>query len=283
MNFYSPMSSAPSGGAVQSYSAPGSTPAATATPGSSNLGAQKVGYLDTQQVGTGQWGTGQSFQGAGRQGILEAMQGAMSKANPADYANMDSLRSYYASQLADLPGQTGKNVSSFDTSSQRGLSNLLGQYRNSQAGTGNMGSRQYAGAQGDIYSKAATDYNTGLINARNQALNQAGTIQKGMSGVQNQDLQERQFQVSQAQSLSDQIYKLMGLDQGYQSMQEGIRQYNQQMEWAKIQKLTNPGGLMAGSSGVGASGGGGSGGGSSAGTAAGTSAGEGAASDAALA
>lgn len=273
MQYANPMTAKP----INTTAQPVSTP-----PGSSSVGNQSLGYLDDQQVGTGQWGTGQSFQGAGRQGILQAMQGAQSKANPADYANMDALRSYYSQQLSDLPGNTQNNISSFDTQSQRGLSNLMSQYKNSQAGTGNLGSRQYAGAQGDIYSRSASDYATGLINARNQAIGQARQIQGGMSGVQNQDLQERQFQMQQANALSDQIYKLMGLDQGYQGMQEGIRQYNQQMEWAKIQKLTNPGGLMAGSSGVGASGGGGSGS-SSSGSAAGTSAGDAAASDAALA
>lgn len=248
-----------------------------------NLNSGTVGNLTIDQLGTGQWGTGQSLAGAGREQIMHDMQNSTSKANPGDYANMDALRSYYSNALSDLPGATQNKASSYDSQMQRGTKNLMSQYTNSQAGTGSMGSRQFAGAQGDIYAKAASDYSTGLINARSQAINQARAIQGGMSGVQNQDLQERQFQMEQGQAVSDMIYKLMGLDQGYQAQQAAISQFNRQMDMAKIQQISNPGGLMAGSSmpastfgGSGAAAGGAGGSGAASGAAAGgASAGEG--------
>ncbi len=136
----------------------------------------------------------------------------MTRANPEDYAGMDELRSYYRNQLSDLPGQTANKISSFDTQSQRGMKNLMSQYTSSQAGTGRIGSRQFSGAQGDIMSRGVTDYMNGLSNARTNALSQAGQIGSGLSGVQNQDMQERQFQMQQGQNLSNAIMRLMGMD-----------------------------------------------------------------------
>lgn len=209
MDYYNPMAQKPAYPAAPTPNSP--VPGSNFSSGT-GLNQQKLGNIDFQQAGTGQWGTGASFQGAGRTGILEAATKGMSGANPEDYAGMDELRSYYRNQLGDLPGQTANKISSFDTQSQRGMKNLMNQYTNSQAGTGRIGSRQYSGAQGDIYSKGITDYMGGLSNARTNALTQAGQISSGLKGVQDQNMNERQFQMAQSQSLQDAIYRLMALD-----------------------------------------------------------------------
>lgn len=213
MDFYNPAAvKNPIATGAQPLSA--SAPSANGVPYSLPTGPNpnKVGYLDTEQLGSGQFGTGGSFQGAGRVGALQALYGTQSTANPADMNNLDSLRSYYSNALNDLPGQTADKVSTFDTQAQRGLKNMLSQYSNSQAGTGRLGSRQFSGAQGDITSKANSDYMTGLLNARSDAITQAGKIGSGMTGVQDENMKERQFQLDQGQRVSDMLYKLMALD-----------------------------------------------------------------------
>lgn len=171
----------------------------------------KIGALDMEMLG-GKHGTGADFQGAGRVGTLTALADTNSVANPEDYAAMDEMRSYYRNLLADQPGQNADRMSTFDTSAQRGLQNLLSQHKSANAGTGRLGSRQYAGAAGDITSRAASEYMTGLINERSAAVDRANKIQSGLSGVQNQNMLERQFQADQGQRFSDMIYKLMALD-----------------------------------------------------------------------
>lgn len=217
MDFYNPMERKPSSYVKPKASVvPGADPNNAQNSMSSGYGLnqQRLGNIDFQQAGTGQWGTGESFQGAGRTAILEAITKGMSSANPEDYAGMDELRNYYRNQLADLPGQTADRISSYDTQSQRGIKNLMSQYTNANAGTGRIGSRQFAGAQGDILSKAIGDYNTGLLNARDRALTQAGQISGGLGDVQSRNMAERQFQADSSQRLSDMIYKLMALDSG---------------------------------------------------------------------
>lgn len=216
MDYYNPMARKPSSGVKYSTAVPGADQNNASNSMSSGYGLnqQKLGNIDFQQAGTGQWGTGESFQGAGRTAILEEMAKGMSGANPEDYGGMDELRSYYRNQLADLPGQTADKISSFDTQSQRGMKNLMSQYTNSQAGTGRIGSRQYSGAQGDIYSRGITDYMNGLSNARTSALDQAGKISGGLGDVQSRNMSERQFQADSSQRMSDMIYRLMQMDRG---------------------------------------------------------------------
>lgn len=160
------------------------------------------------------WNTGETFQANSKIAALEAMKNAQSGANPEDYAAMDEMRNYYRSALADLPGNTEAGISSFDTQSQRGLNNLLSQYKNVNAGRGTLGSRQYAGAAGDIVGRANQDYINGLIAARSDAITQAGKIGSGLSGVQNQDLAERTFQGDQAAQYASLISNFMAQDQG---------------------------------------------------------------------
>jgi hypothetical protein len=161
-----------------------------------------------------QWASGLSFTGQSRDTALANMLAAQSTANPEDYAAMDEMRNYYRGALADLPGNTAQNISSFDTQSQYGLKNLLSQYKSANAGRGTLGSRQYGGAQGDIMSRSNSDYITGLLRARSDALDQAGKIGAGFKGVQDQDLNERNFQSDQAARMSNLITQFMAQDQG---------------------------------------------------------------------
>lgn len=188
-------------------------PGANANGAPTNAG-DKFGYITTNGIGDPAWGTGITFETNGKIASLNALKNSMSTANPQDYQGLDELRSYYRNALADLPGNTQNNISSFDTQSQRGLSNLLTQYRNANAGTGRIGSRQYSGAQGDITANAMSQYNQGLLNARNNALDQAGKISAGLGNVQNQNLAERQFQSDQGQNLAEMIRKYVSQEQG---------------------------------------------------------------------
>lgn len=173
-----------------------------------------VGQLTTDQLLDPQWGFGTSFQAAGKKGQVEALKTGMSTANPADYESMDALRGYYQNKLSDLPTTENNRITSFDTQSQRGLANILSQQKAANAGSGNIGTRQFAGAQGDIVSRLTNDYMQGLGNEKARSLQDASQIQSGLSGVQNQDLQERQFQFNQGKGLSDLYGNMIATDLG---------------------------------------------------------------------
>lgn len=160
------------------------------------------------------WSTGQTFQANAKISALEALRNAQTRANPEDYAAMDEMRGYYRDILADLPSANAQRTSTFDTNAQYGLKNLLSQHKGANAGRGTIGSRQYAGAQGDIVSRANSDYIEGLLKARNDAVAQAGQIQSGLAGIQNQDLAERTFQGDQAAQYANLISNFMAQDQG---------------------------------------------------------------------
>lgn len=158
------------------------------------------------------WGTGITFQQNAKIEGIRALKNAMSTANPEDYAAMDELRNYYRGALSDLPSTQNAMRSSFDTQSQRGLSNLMSNFKNANAGRGTLGSRQYGGAAGDILSRANSDYVNGLIANRMAGLDAAGKISSGLTGVQNRDLLERQFQMDQAKGYSGQINNQQALE-----------------------------------------------------------------------
>lgn len=214
-SFYNPYANTSKGAGGAGASAPSSVQTPTGRTG--------FGYLTNDQTGTGQWGTGESFEGAGRQAVLGALQGSTSNENPLDAGANDQMRSYLTNYLADLPGQGSDHISSFDTQAQRGLSNLLSQHAASAAGTGTMGSRQYGGAAGDITSRAGSDYMNGLIQARANSLNQALGVQSGLNGVEGQNLRERQFQLDQGKTLAGGYMGLMSLDSGRQAQLEQER------------------------------------------------------------
>lgn len=167
----------------------------------------------------------QDFQYASRQAATNALMGAQSVANQGDVGLMDKMRGIYSQQADDLPGNTAAGNAGFDSRAQYGLKNLLSQYRGANAGRGTLGSRQYAGAQGDIVSRSNNDYINGMIQAKSAAIGQANQIQQGAAGVQNQDLNERTFQQKQAQSVGDLITKYMQMDNGReQQLNERARQ-----------------------------------------------------------
>jgi hypothetical protein len=138
-----------------------------------------------------------------RNDAYTALKSGFTDADPADMAAMGQLRDYYTNYLGDLQKNSQGQMSQFDTQSQRGLANLLSQHKAANAGTGNIGSRQYAGAEGDIVSRAAGDYMTGVMDNRNQELARAGQVQGGLSGIYNQGLAERGYQYGQSKDLAN--------------------------------------------------------------------------------
>lgn len=163
------------------------------------------------------WSTGQTFQANSKIEAIDALKKAQTVANPEDYAAMDAMRKYYSGALSQLPSNSANNVSVLDTQMQRGLNNLLGQHATASAGTGRLGSRQYAGEAGDISSRMASEYMNGLIAAKNNELSQANMIGAGLQGVQLQDLKERDFQGQQAGRYAGLISDFMNQDQGRES------------------------------------------------------------------
>lgn len=243
MEFYSPVQKRKprteftSGPAYQGGSAP-------------NLSQRRIGYLDTEMLGSDQWGTGASFQGAVRPAMIDALKATFSNANPEDYAAMDELRDLYRSQVADVPTLENMGRSNLDTSMQRGLSNLLRQHRSSAAGSGRLGSRQFAGQAGDITSRIASEYNQGLLGLRNAGIAQGAQLGQSLNSLQSRDLAERVFQNQQSQSLSSLLERMSARDQGREEKlnQQQIDRENADKEmWGKIISAgMGAAGMMAG-------------------------------------
>lgn len=235
MNFYNPQ--APKNGsppiAAQPYTPPAYVAGRATVGAGMNTGAvnpngpQNAGNSMWDTYGRGSsvyhqlsdpgWSTGETFQANSKIEALDALKKAQTNANPDDYAAMSELRNAYRTQLADVPGATADNISSFNSQSQNGLRSLLSQYKNANAGKGTMGSRQYGGAQGDIMSRANTDYMNGLLKARSDGIDQTAKLGAGLSGVQAQDLAERNFQNDQASNYANLIANFMAQDQGRES------------------------------------------------------------------
>lgn len=192
-----------------------------------NKEAQNKGiadFQDTKFIQDPAWGTGgTTFQGILSRGAVDALKGATSSANPNDIAAMDAMRDYWTTALGDVSANSRNQMNQFDTQSQRGLANLLAQHRNASAGTGTMGSRQYAGAQGDITSRVAGDYMRGVMANRQQELGNAAGIQQGLAGIFGQDLMERNFQLQQGKTLADQYNRMWDQQQGRAQHLDGMQ------------------------------------------------------------
>lgn len=180
---------------------------------SKNASQQYGDRLTVNGIGDPGWGTGVTFAANSKIAALNALKNSMSSANPEDYAGMDEMRNYYRDSLAGLPQLTADKISSLGTQTQRDLSSGLNTAKNASAGTGRLGSRQYSAQQSNLASAANNDYLNKLIAARGDEITRAGQVGTGLESIQNRDLTERGFQYDQGQSLSDQILKLMGIDQ----------------------------------------------------------------------
>jgi hypothetical protein len=229
-----------------------------ATNGAYNAGRQGFGYLDNGQVGTEQWGRGESFQGAGRQAVIGALQGGITDSNPLDTAGTDEARQYLRDQLGGLGDlQSGQN-SALDTTMQRGLRNMLSQQRAGAAGTGSLGSRQFGGQSGDITAKMGSDYMNGLIQNRADSINRGLSISQGLQGIQQGDLGQRAFQLQEQQALANGYMGLMGMDAGREAQLEGERfssqQQDKQMLNNDIMGIVQGGAMLAGGAPPGAAG-----------------------------
>jgi hypothetical protein len=147
---------------------------------------------------------------------VDALQQGFTGPNEQDIVANDALRDYWTGALGNLGNVSQNRQSQFDTQAQRGLSNLLSQHKSSQAGTGLIGSRQASNQAGDITQRLAGEYARG-VTANNQAeLGSASQIQSGLGGVRNVDLQERDIQRKNAQSLSDYYTNIGRAELGWQ-------------------------------------------------------------------
>lgn len=164
------------------------------------------------------WGVGgTTVQGTLSKGAVDALKGGMSTANPDDIAAQDALRDYWTTQLGQVGANSRNQMSQFDTQSQRGLASLLQQQKNSQAGTGLIGSRQASNAAGDITQRLASQYMQGVTANRQQELNNASSIQNALQNIYSNDLNERNFQLNQGKTLADQYNRMWDQQQGRES------------------------------------------------------------------
>ncbi len=198
---------------------------------------QMVGGLTTGQLNDPQWGFGTSFQANARQAGIMALKDSMSGQNEGDAAAQGEMRDYYRDSLGGLGKLGDLRGSALDTSMQRGLGNLLQQYKNTNAGTGRIGSSQYGRGQGDIVGRVASEYTKGLADLSGQQLQNAGQIGQGLGAISQQGLQERAFQNKQANDLAN-LYAQQqaldsGRDQGINALKAQQDQANQQF-WASI-------------------------------------------------
>jgi hypothetical protein len=141
------------------------------------------------------------------------LQRAQSSANPDDIAAMDSVRGALDTQMANMNYGGDLRGSALDTQTQRGLKNLLSQYKAQNAGSGRIGSSQYGRGQGDVAARVAEEYTKGVNDLAGNQIDRIGKIQAGYNGLYGQDLQERSFQNNQAKSLVDLLETQMGNDQ----------------------------------------------------------------------
>lgn len=196
-----------------------------------NTGIQqgKTGYLTNDQLLDPSLGFGSTYQAAARQAGTNALQGAMSQANPEDLAAQKGLRDYYTQSLQGLGRLGDLRGTALDTQMQTGLGNLLQQYKNQNAGTGRIGSSQYGRGQGDITQRIASEYSKGLADLSGQQLQNAGQIGQGLGSIYGQDLQERAFQQQQAQNYANYLAQQQGIDA---NRDQGLAQLKQQQDAA---------------------------------------------------
>lgn len=210
----------------------------------------RVGNLTTDQLLDPSLGFGITFQASANKGAVEALKDSMSTENPADAAARDSLRNYYMGALGDLGNKQDMRMNALDSQSQRGLTNLLGNLKKENAGTGLINSRQYAGAQGDIIQRLASEYTKGVQDINNQGLQDANAISGGLGTIYNQDLQNRNTQFGQGQSLANLLLTMSGnagaRDQ-FLAQQQMQQDKNNQDFWGDIIKsLATGAGSFAG-------------------------------------
>lgn len=217
---------------------------------SQSLTNKNVGSLDTTQILNPQFGSGYTFQQNAKKAGLDALKDSFSGQNPGDAAAQGQMRDYYQGALGDLGRLGDMRGTQLDTQMQRGLGNLLQQYKNSNAGTGRIGSSQYGRGQGDITARIAEEYTKGLSDLSAQQLSNAGQIGAGLAGIAGQDMQERAFQNQQASSLADWLAQQqsmdMGRDRGLAEMAAQDKASKQQLWGQAISGLMGAAGSMYG-------------------------------------
>lgn len=224
---------------------------------------QMVGYLTTGQLNDPQWGFGTSFQAAAKQGGIQALKDSFSDQNADDAAAQGQLRDYYTQSLGGLGKLGDMRGTALDTQMQTGLGNLLQQYKNTNAGTGRIGTSQYGRGQGDITQRLASEYTKGLADLSGQQLQNAGMIGQGLGSINQQGLQERAFQNKQANDLAGYYAQQQNMDLGRDSGINALKQQeaaaNQAFWGSIIGAAGQAGGAMLGKPPTPGGGGGGTG------------------------
>lgn len=214
--------------------------------GANGLGDMKVGNLTTSQLLDPALGFGPTFQASARQGGIEALKNAVSTARPEDVEAQGAMRDYYREGLDQLGTMGDRRGTAFDTQMQRGLSNMLGQYKRSRAGSGAISSPQYDRGTGDIVSRLSEEYTKGVNDLSGQQLREAQAIGQGLQGVAGQDMQERQFQQQQAQGIANWLSGQMNTDSQREQFLAG--QQGQDDNWlgSLLPAIGTIGGAIAG-------------------------------------
>lgn len=148
----------------------------------SNIGGfNRIGDLTNEQLVGADAGTIARNSTAQRAKYLQQMS---QQDNPALRESFGGLYDYANQASSNLSNLHNANNSAIDTASQRGLSNLLSQYAKANAGSGRLASRQYAGAQGDIFSRAAEAQGNALLAERNAAPGRASNLANALMATQ---------------------------------------------------------------------------------------------------
>lgn len=145
---------------------------------------------------------GQNFQRERTGQAVGALESGFTGRIEADEQLRGGLREAFANKLGGLGGATSRRRNQFEGDFERGLGTSLASLRRNFGGTGLAGSAQGNRATGNVVGQALQQRNRGLQDIENQELQDLASILSGQQNIAGQGLQDRGFQLGQAQSLS---------------------------------------------------------------------------------
>lgn len=185
--------------------------------------------------------TDASALGDPRAAAVRAIQQGMSTANPADQQSQDALRGAYQSRLSSLQGNAQGQKNQMDTDLQKGFQQQNDMLRRGAAGSGAYGSNAYGNEVGNLSSQYANARNQGILGIENNLNSQLGQVGAGLSGVENQDMQQRQFAANQQNQLAN---NLLGINQSDINVGMQQKQMDQQQANSNNQLLGSLAGTL---------------------------------------
>lgn len=209
-------------------------------------GGTPFGNISNQQLGSPQWGTGASFIGAGESAAIPAIEEGMSTQNPADAQSMNMLRDYYNKQLYNVPGNGDIQNSAYGKSAQGGLNNLLSLNQRAAGGNPGAGDSAYGGIQGTVGAKLGQTYSQGLQGAKQAGVQQASSIAGGLGNVNNSNMNQRQFDMTQGNALTQAILQQQQVASGQAAQLQQQNQFSNTMQDATTMDAIMPFGAAAG-------------------------------------